>query len=332
MHKLAMTLVLVVVLLLVGCSQPLVIPPTPNTTKSETNTESVSPPSIPETEARLVNQVWISPAEIKIANFYAGARAEWNLRLHNGNDASTQTEKYEVITDIGETVADLSIKKPLADGNIANASITSDNPKDMLMLLFYNPSAKSLNVAGLVPDAKRVVTITYTAWTQFFVSYMQTDTVREGYSLAPEDAKDWVIIADMTPVLAPKETREITVALDIPSNVDIVPMPALYVSDSGKKELAQLRSVVKLQPEIGPEFKLLSSLDGKGTSSESIMGFNIFKENNRQNTELLITSLIKSGYISLSNPKQWEFWTVAGELSTGQIQTQMATRWCVALR
>lgn len=128
-------------------------------------------------EVRLMNQTWVSPAEVKIGNFYPGARAEWNIRIHNGNDAKTK----------------------------------------------------------------------------FFVSYMVSNTTREGYALAPPEAKDWIIIEDSTPVLAPKETREILVVLSIPKDTVVL-------------------------------------------------------------------------------DKQWEFWTVAGEVSTWAVQTQMATRWCVSMR
>ena len=232
---LAITAMLIVSgLLVVGCeSAPkaptssfpdIVVPLNPQLTsepKLNTTTDfklaSVNTQIDEDMEIKLMNQTWVSPAEVKIGNFYPGARAEWMLRLHNGNGASPQTEMKSVMTGLDETTVELQLKKPLADASISAAAITSDNRKDILVITAYNPVTQSLAVAGFAPDAKRVVTITYQAWTAFFVDYMVSDTARPGAALAPKAAADWVIIEDSTPVLAPKETREIMIALDIPA-------------------------------------------------------------------------------------------------------------------
>jgi len=86
------------------------------------------------------DMMWITPAKVKIGNLYAGARAEWTLRLHNGNNVQT---KYAVV-----------VRNP-------------DN------------------------------TIT-------------------GYSKSTDTEKSWVIISDQAPVLAPRETRDILIAVDVP--------------------------------------------------------------------------------------------------------------------
>jgi len=75
-----------------------------------------------------------------VGNFYAGARAEWPLLVHNGNDTPTT----------------------------------------------------------------------------FSIYYREPDHTGEGYVEAPPEAKGWVIIADCTPVIAPKTTQEIMVAIEIP--------------------------------------------------------------------------------------------------------------------
>lgn len=54
---------------------------------------------------------------------------------------------------------------------------------------------------------------------EFLVSYRYPDYIKEGYNTAPPEARDWVIITDPTPVLAPKETREILVVLAVPKDV-----------------------------------------------------------------------------------------------------------------
>ncbi len=55
------------------------------------------------------------------------------------------------------------------------------------------------------------------------ISYRVPDNVKEGYDTAPVEAKDWVIIADSTPVLAAKETKEILVVLAMPKDPILVP-------------------------------------------------------------------------------------------------------------
>ena len=83
---------------------------------------------------------WISPGKVMIGNFAPGARAEWYITVHNGNDEMSS-----------------------------------------FALVYRNPSR-----------------------------------VEEGYVFAPAHVKDWVIIADATPILMPRETREVLVALEMP--------------------------------------------------------------------------------------------------------------------
>ena len=35
-----------------------------------------------------IDRTWISPGKVQVGNFYPGARAEWPLTIHNGNDHS----------------------------------------------------------------------------------------------------------------------------------------------------------------------------------------------------------------------------------------------------
>lgn len=55
----------------------------------------------------------------------------------------------------------------------------------------------------------------------FSVSYRYPDNVGDGYVKPPVEAKDWVIVADDSPILAPKETRNILIALDLPKGTKI---------------------------------------------------------------------------------------------------------------
>lgn len=51
----------------------------------------------------------------------------------------------------------------------------------------------------------------------FATKYRVPNKVEEGYAYAPIEARDWVIIADPTPVLMPKETREILITVAMPN-------------------------------------------------------------------------------------------------------------------
>jgi hypothetical protein len=100
--------------------------------------ETPSPP------ADLYDKVWISPGKVNVGHFYPGARAEYPLSIHNGNDQPTE----------------------------------------------------------------------------FSVRYKEPGTPEEDFVAAPGEAQDWVIIADPTPVLAAKETREVLIAVEMPKGVE----------------------------------------------------------------------------------------------------------------
>ena len=78
MKKLVWLLV-VAGLLLAGCTQP---SPPPG------ETPPVEPPVVetPEPPPELYDKTWISPGKVMVSNFYPGARAEYLLSIHNGND------------------------------------------------------------------------------------------------------------------------------------------------------------------------------------------------------------------------------------------------------
>lgn len=114
-------------------------------------TSTVSPVTMPpiqpvgntsEVEARLIDSSWISPAQVDIGNYYPGAKAEWLIKVHNGNEKATK----------------------------------------------------------------------------FAITYRVPSDTKSGYSFPPDEAQDWVIIADTTPIFAAKETREILVTLATPKS------------------------------------------------------------------------------------------------------------------
>lgn len=128
MKKLILLIAAVAVILLVGCPQP-------------------SSPVIekPQPGPELYDQVWISPSKVTVGKFYPGARAEYPLTIHNGND-------YQA---------------------------------------------------------------------EFSITYRAPSEAAEDYVAAPDTAQDWVIIADSTPVvLAPKETKEVLIAVEMPEGAE----------------------------------------------------------------------------------------------------------------
>jgi hypothetical protein len=82
-------------------------------------------------------------------------------------------------------------------------------------------------VSNLYPGAKNVeypLTIHngYDQPTEFSVTFLAAGDVDKDtgyiYVAAPEEAQDWVIIADPTPVLDAKETREVLIAVEMPED------------------------------------------------------------------------------------------------------------------
>jgi len=55
----------------------------------------------------------------------------------------------------------------------------------------------------------------------FLVAYRYPDHVADGYTKPTTEVQSWVIIADTTPVIAPKETREILIVLEMPKEATV---------------------------------------------------------------------------------------------------------------
>ena len=91
MKKLVWLLV-VAGILLVGCAQPS-LPPG--------ETPPVEPPVVetPEPPPELYDKTWISPGKVMVGNFYPGARAEYPLSIHNGNDEPAEFSVTYRVTD-----------------------------------------------------------------------------------------------------------------------------------------------------------------------------------------------------------------------------------------
>lgn len=93
MKRLLVILLVVSSLLFVGCSSQNYV--TPNEPEVGGVSASGGEPPIDET--------WISPAKVEVGNFYPGARAEWELQVHNGNsEAATFAVTYKYPDNVGE--------------------------------------------------------------------------------------------------------------------------------------------------------------------------------------------------------------------------------------
>ena len=171
MAKLISIVLVVVLLLLAGCSNsngvstpeaegtelhevagPGAEAPEATSVPVPTPTPTSTAPELPEDAVSIDSDIkppedttWISPGKVFIEGLFPGARAEWTLSVHNGND--------------------------------------EDAP--------------------------------------FLVTYKEPSHVEEGYDLPLAECPDWLVITETTPVLAPKETRDILIALDIPEDATI---------------------------------------------------------------------------------------------------------------
>jgi hypothetical protein len=65
---------------------------------------------------------------------------------------------------------------------------------------------------------------------KFSVIYRQPGSAAEGYVTAPGGAEDWVIIADPTPVLAAKETRDVLIAVVMPKGATAPPKWEFWIA------------------------------------------------------------------------------------------------------
>ena len=212
MKEIILGVVVVLMLLASSCSltgAPVNIPK---------NTYSQPVPTIPMGQEPPKEMPWISPGKVQIGNFYPGATAEWNIIVHNGYSPAETT--YTVTTDVMDTEAYLPLLKTLKDRDTRNIiSIVSSYSGDTLSVKEYNSVKNEIEVVGLQSGQKRTITVVYehSSTSTYSIYYKEPSYVAEGYSMPPEDAKDWVIVADPSPVLAPFETKDILVSVVMPT-------------------------------------------------------------------------------------------------------------------
>jgi len=101
-------LLIVVGLLLGGCGQP-----------SSTVVQPLEPP--PE----LYDKIWISPGKVEVGNFYPGARAEYPVTIHNGND---EPAEFSITYRVADNTAEGYDQAPAA----AQAWVIIEDPAPVL--------------------------------------------------------------------------------------------------------------------------------------------------------------------------------------------------------
>lgn len=337
---------LIAVMLLVGCNGA-GIAPANDTTLPASNAALTSPPQ---------DMTWISPGKVAVGNFYPGARAEWIIQVHNGNDSATESRL--VTTGSGESSVTILLNSPLLSNDSiveVRSSLVKDQPKAVSCNLLGN----TVLVDGLVGNSQRTLVVTYRCCAPFVVSYRYPDHVGEGYVKPTSVVQDWVIVAETTPILAPQETRDILITLEMPelellndAEVQFWHLPPaglLYLAEEKEQIHAELELVAKSMPSqeerdkmlaqipqtvrelmlACPETNLLMYLQDKGTVSLVDFG----KERTTDST--LVGELESQGYVSLGDLRKdnWEFWISVKDISqAGMVKTELCSRWLVLMR
>lgn len=190
--------------------------PQPDTISSTDATLPASQEVNPQEGEPPIDKTWISPGKVNVGNFYAGARAEWPLLIHNGSDGQ-RVENKEVTTKLGESRVAVPLKGfPVStDGSSFLVTSLTDNS---LIPVSYSIVDHTLLIEGFKANITTVISISYISKAQFSVYFREPDHLLDGFESAPFEAKDWVIIADKTPLVMPQTTQEIMIALDIPED------------------------------------------------------------------------------------------------------------------
>jgi len=121
-------LVLVLGLLVAGCSSIEIPPDLVNSTPGVDilpDLEPVNETPYPK-DAPPGTVTWISPGKVEVRNFFAGARAEWNVTIHNGNSKAAEfTVKYRKPDYVASGYTEASLE--------AESWITITDPKPTLL-------------------------------------------------------------------------------------------------------------------------------------------------------------------------------------------------------
>ena len=84
--------------------------PIPETPTPEQLTETPNQAEVVLPDEPPINKTWVSPGKMNISNFYPGARAEYPMTIHNGNDTDTI---FAVVYRYPDHVATGYVKPPI---------------------------------------------------------------------------------------------------------------------------------------------------------------------------------------------------------------------------
>lgn len=191
--KKLLTGILLTGLILSGCSEP--VQPVTSALPADW-----SPPE---------QEMWISPGKVEIGNFYPGARAEWEITIHNGD--SVVDEIKTITTEKDEIEADIPVNhQPVGlEGIVILSSIDET-------LTAVSVEKSSIRIIGFIPDANRTVKITY----PYMAKYQLTTRIPTG-SVDIPGYESWVEIENPTPALKPLESIKVMVSLNIPKKAKL---------------------------------------------------------------------------------------------------------------
>jgi uncharacterized protein YceK len=118
--KITVAVLIMTILILTGCS--------PVVEALSTPTGDIPSVSDPDTEVRLMDVDWVTPAQIDIGNYFPGARAEFSLRIHNGGD---EVGIYNVCyTEPIDTKAGYTMPPATASSWVTVPSVVVVQPKE----------------------------------------------------------------------------------------------------------------------------------------------------------------------------------------------------------
>jgi len=118
---------------------------------------------------------------------------------------------------------------------------TQQPPEDQTWI-----SPGKVHIANFYPGARAEYSITIHNGSDkeadFTVAYRYPDHVGEGYLKPVKEVQDWIIVADATPLLMPRETKDVLVVLEMPKDAeDFAPKWEFWigVKDATQKGMVQ---------------------------------------------------------------------------------------------
>lgn len=202
------------------------------------------------------------------------------------------------------------------------------------------------------------------------VSPRKAGYTKESYFIAPSEIQDWVIVADSTPVLAPKETKEILVVLAMPKEIDDKTAYVWQVTSVGLSRLDTIRGEksaeylkgVKASEWYIKEMEIAKAQGGierieaqaQGKAQAILKKFldtdqeanllvyfegeqsvNVKQFDRERIKDVSFSSeFFKKGFLTVFDlrKQKWEFWVSVVEQTGGMVQTEMCSRWLVVMR